>query len=322
VSLSFLSGASDLLEIVRPEEYDHFKAESAKGKFKVLDLGPAGDFDMIFFNENPDKNPKTGQPYVDPIKLKWFRNVKFRQAMSYAIDREAIVRSALGGHGAPNYNMVSEAATNWFNPNIKKYPHDPAKALALLAEIGIKKRDDGTLADADGNVIAFTLITNVGNDRRGKSGVLIQEDMKRLGIQVTFQPIDFNTLIDRMDVSMNFECVLLGWAGGSPDPVAQMNILKSDGWSHAWYRLQKTPSTPWEARVDELMNEQITTLDHAVRQKDFDEVQAIYAEQMAQIPTVVMEAYAAARSDIGNIRGTTFDPNRLIWNLEELYFKK
>ena len=70
------------------------------------------------------------------------------------------------------------------------------------------------------------------------------------------------------------------------------------------------------------MNLQLQTLDHTARQKYFDEVQAILAEQMAMIPTVSMNAYAAARSDIGNLRGTTLDPNRLAWNLEELYFKK
>ena len=50
-----------------------------------------------------------------------------------------------------------------------KYPHDPAKARALLAEIGIKDRGDGTLVDAEGHPIAFVLYSNAGNDRRQKS---------------------------------------------------------------------------------------------------------------------------------------------------------
>ena len=57
----------------------------------------------------------------------------------------------------------------------------PAKARALLAEIGIKDRGDGTLADAEGHPIAFVMNTNTGNDRRQKSAVIIQEDLKRLG---------------------------------------------------------------------------------------------------------------------------------------------
>lgn len=322
MSLMFLSGKADLQEIVRPEEYTHFKDESTKGRFQVLGLGLASDFDMIFFNQNTNKNAKTGEPLVTPYKLKWFRDQKFRQAISYAIDRDAIVKLALDGHGAPNYNFVSKTATNWYNPDIKTYPHDPEKAKALLAEIGIKDRGDGTLVDADGHPIEFILNTNTGNDRRQKTCVLIQEDLKRIGIKVTFQPLDFNSLIDRFDVSRNYECILLGWAGGSPDPVYGMNILMSSGFSHAWFPAQKQPSTEWEARIDQLMNAQLQTLDHAERRKYFDEVQVIMAEQMPQIPTVAQEAYSAARTDIGNLRGTTFDPNRLAWNLEELYFKK
>ncbi len=326
-SLRFLKGEADLQEIVRPEEYDRFKEESAKGKFRLIDLGLAGDHDMLFFNENPEKNPKTGKPYVDPIKLKWFRDVKFRQAVSYAIDREAIVRSALGGRGQPNYSFAQTENNYWYNPNIKKYPYDPAKALALLAEIGIKPRGDGTLVDSDGHPIEFVMNTNAGNDRRQKSGVIILEDLKKLGMQVTFQPLDFNALIDRFDNSKDYECILLGWAGGPVDPVFGMNILKSDAFSHEWYKKDpktspKEPATDWEARIDFLMNAQLKTLDKAERKKDYDEVQMILSEEVPQIPTVALNAYAAARSDIGNIRGTTLEYNRLLWNIEELYFKK
>jgi peptide/nickel transport system substrate-binding protein len=322
MSLRFLQGEADLQEIVRPEEYDRFTQESAKGKFKVLDLGLSGDRDMIFFNENTNNNPKTGKPLVAPVKLKWFRNTKFRQAISYAIDREAIVKSALGGRGEPNYSFAPQSDKHWYNPNIKTYPHDPAKALALLAEIGITKRPDGTLVDSDGNPIEFVMNTNAGNDRRQKSGVIIQEDLKRLGIQVTFQPLDFNALIDRFDSSKDYECILMGWAGGSTDPVYGMNILKSGGFSHEWFPSQKKPSTEWEARIDYLMNAQLKTLDQQERKKYYDEVQMILSEQMPQIPTVSSEAYAAARSDLGNVRGTTLDPNRLLWNVEELYLIK
>jgi peptide/nickel transport system substrate-binding protein len=322
ISLRFLNGEADMQELVRPEEYEHFTEASTKGDFRVIDLGLAGEHDNLTFNQNPGNNPKTGKPIVEPYKLKWFRDTRFRQAISYAMDREAIVRSTLGGHGEPRYAFCSPDATNWYNPDIKKYPHDPAKARELLAQMGIKDRGDGTLADADGHPVAFVMNSNAGNDRRQKTGVLIQEDLKRLGMQVTFQPLDFNTLIDKFEVSYDYECILLGWTSGPPDPVYGMNIFKSDSFDHQWYPLQKTPSTPWEARIDELMNAQLQTLDHAERKKDYDEIQAILAEQMPMIPTVSEKGYAAARNGLGNIRGTTLDPNRLMWNLEEVYWKK
>jgi peptide/nickel transport system substrate-binding protein len=321
VSLRFLAGEADLQEVVRPEEYERFKDAAARGNFQVLDLGLTSEHDVITFNQNTGTNSKTGKPFVDPVKLKWFRNTKFRQAISYAIDREAIVRSALGGHGAPNFGFVPDQS-KWANPNIRTYPHSLEKARALLAEIGIKDRGDGTLADDDGHPIAFVLNTNTGNDRRQKTAVIVQEDLKRLGIQLTFQPLDFNLIIDKYTVTFDYECILLGWAGGPPDPAYGMNIFKSSGFSHEWFPRQSKPSTEWEARIDYLMNAQLKTLDPAERKKYYDEVQAILAEQMPMIPTVSMQAYSAARSNLGNIRGTTLDPNRLIWNIEEIYRKK
>ncbi|HUZ06034.1 MAG TPA: ABC transporter substrate-binding protein, partial [Candidatus Paceibacterota bacterium] len=138
--LRFLSGESDEVG-VPPYEYDHFKDESANGKFDLLDPGIGLEMNFLWFNENTNVNPKTGAPYVDPVKLKWFRNVKFRQAVSYAIDRDAIIKSILSGRGIPSYGYETPGNKKWFNPNTPKYPYDPAKALALLKEIGIEKRN-------------------------------------------------------------------------------------------------------------------------------------------------------------------------------------
>jgi peptide/nickel transport system substrate-binding protein len=323
MSLRFLKGEADAQDFVRPAEYDTFKKESEKGRFKLLDLGLASERDVLTFNQNPGLHPKTGKPLVDPVKLKWFRNTKFRQAISYAIDRPSIVKASLAGRGEPNYSFESVQSKRWYNPNIMAYPHDPAKARALLKEIGIEDRNgDGYLEDAEGHVIEFVMNTNSGNDRRNQTAIVIQEDLKRLGVKLIYQQLDFNTLVQRLNADHDFECILLGWAGGTPDPTFSMNVLKSSGFSHEWYPRQKTPSTEWEARLDFLMNAQVKTLDQAERKKYYDEVQAILAEQVPMIYTTSMQAFSAVRSDLGNVRGTTLDSNRVTWNLDELYFKK
>jgi peptide/nickel transport system substrate-binding protein len=324
LSLRMLSGESDVDDFIFPYEYDKFKSESAKGKFNLLEPGIGLEMSCFWFNENTNMNPKTGQPLVDPKKLKWFRNTKFRQACSYAIDRESIIKSIYSGRAIPSYGYETPGNKKWFNPNIQKYPHDPAKALELLKEIGIEKRNgDDFLTDADGNPIEFVLNTNVGNGAREKTAVLIQEDLRKLGIKVVFQPIEFNTLISKIDDTRDYECVLLGFAPGtSPDPSGGMNIVKSDGFTHEWFPRQKTPSTDWEARLDQLMDAQMTTLNYEERKKDYDEVQAILAEQQPMIFTVTPMYYAAIRSDIGNVRASPLTFYRVTWNADELYFKK
>ena len=159
--------------------------------------------------------------------MKWFRNAKFRQACSYAIDREAIIKSIYSGRAIPNYGFVTPGNKKWFNPNIQQYPHDLAKALALLKEIGIEDRNgDGFLEDADGNRIEFVLNTNVGNSAREKAAVLIKSDLEKLGIKVIFQPIEFNTLITKIDDTYDYDCVLMSLGGGGTDPSSSMNVTQ------------------------------------------------------------------------------------------------
>jgi peptide/nickel transport system substrate-binding protein len=322
MSLRMLHGECDVDDFVKPDEYDTFKSAEVDGKIKLLEPGIGLEVAYFVFNENTNMDSKTGQPLVDPNKSKWFRNTKFRQACAFAIDRDAIIKAIYSGRSAPNYGFVTIGNKKWFNPDIPKYPHDPAKALALLKEIGIEKRNgDDFLTDADGNKIEFVLNTNVGNGPREKTAVLIASDLENLGMKVIFQPIDFNTLIDRLDNLHNYECVLMVLGGDSTDPAFNMNVLKSSGFSHEWFPRQKAPSTEWEARIDYLMDAELKTLDFAERKKDFDEVQLILAEQQPMVFTVVPVYFAAARTDIGNLRPTPLNGFRVTWNAEELYFK-
>jgi len=321
ISLRFLSGESDVDDIIYPYEYDQFKAASAGGKFKLLEPGVGLEQTFVTFNENTNINPQTGKPLVDPVKLAWFRNTKFRQACSYAINRKAIIDSIFSGRGIPAYGFETPGNKNWYNPNIKQYPYDPAKALELLKEIGIEKRNgDNFLTDAGGHRIEFEFNTNTGNGAREKMAMLIAADWENLGMKVIFQPIEFNTLISRIDDTHDFDSFLMGFAPTMTDPSDNMNVIESSGYTHEWFPRQKTPSTPWEARMDELMDAQMQTLDYSERKKDYDEIQAILAEQVPMIPTVTPMYYAAIRSDIANVRPSALSYYRASWNAEELYF--
>jgi peptide/nickel transport system substrate-binding protein len=321
MSLRFLSGESDATDLIDAYDYDRFKTESAKGRFQLLEPGIGLEKYFFWFNQDTNVNPTTGQPYVEPKKMKWFRNVKFRQACSYAIDRESILKSIYSGRAIPAYGFETPGNKKWYNPNIAQYPHDLTKARALLKEIGIEDgKGDGTLEDANGNRIEFVLNTWAGHKAFEKTAVLIASDLEKLGFKVIVQPLEFNTLINKTDVTYDYDCALLGLTG-SADPSGGMNVIKSSGFTH-WFPREKTPSTEWEARLDYLMDAQMKTLDYAERKKDYDEVQRILAEQVPFIYTVTPFYYAAIRSDIGNIRPTPLSYYRVTWNAEELYFKR
>ena len=324
IALRLLSGEADVDDMLRPMDYDRFKKAQEDGKITLLDTGIGLDMIFLCFNENTNMNAKTGRPLVDPNKLKWFRDTKFRQAISYAINRDAIIQAAYSGRAIPAYGFDTPGDKKWFNPNIQTYPYDPAKALELLKEMGIEKRNgDNFLTDSNGNKIEFVLNANTGSSVADKCSLLVQNDLNALGIKVVYQPIEFNSLIDKLDNTFDYECAFAAFGSGSVvDPSANMNILKSSGFDHQWFPRQMTPVTDWEARIDTLVDAQLTTLDENERKKDFDEVQEIMAEQQPMIFTVTPHYYAAIRPDIANTRPTALGGYRATWNAEELYFKK
>jgi peptide/nickel transport system substrate-binding protein len=324
VALRLLSGEADVDDVIRPMDYNRFKEAADNGKIALLDPGIGLEMTFLCFNENTNMNEKTGKPLVDPKKLKWFRDKRFRQAISYGINRDAIIEAAYSSRAVPAYGFDTPGDKKWFNPNIKTYPHDPAKALELLKEMGIEKRNGNDfLTDADGNKIEFVLNANTGSSVAEKCCVLVQDDLKKLGINLIYQPMEFNTLIDKLYNTYDYECAFSALGSGSVvDPSGSMNVLKSSGFTHDWFPRQKTPSTDWEARVDTLMDAQLQTLDFNERKKDFDEVQEIIAEQQPLIFSVTPHYYAAIRPDVANLRPTALGGYRATWNAEELYIKK
>ena len=268
-------------------------------------------------------NTIAAKPLVDPKKFRWFANPKFRQALQHAVDRPSIIKSIYAGRAELAHGYNSPALKRWHNTSVPQYAFDPARARALLKEIGIEDRNnDGLLEDAQGNVIEFELNTNVGNNVREKVAVFIQSDLKKLGVKLNFKPIDFNALVSKIDDSFDYECILLGLGGGGTDPASSLNVLKSDGFTHFWFPMQKRPATPWEARVDKLMNDQLKTLEYAERKKLYDEVQMILSNELPFIYTIQPLSFAAYRKDLGNVRPTVLSSYRVTWNAEELFLKK
>jgi peptide/nickel transport system substrate-binding protein len=317
----FLNGKSDACDNVRPEQVGFFKQASLGGRFQLLQLGVGTERDFIWFNQNTGTNIQ-GKPIVEPVKLKWFKNKKFHQAVSCALNRERIAREAYNGWAQPIQGFLSTENPRWNNPNIPRYDYDPARAKALFAEIGIQDRKgNGTLEDAEGNPIEILFNSNTGNPMRERAALIIQDDLKKIGINLTYVRVDFPTLIEKVNKTFDYECALMGLGGGGVDPASQLNVLRSSDELHQWFPFQRTPATDWEARIDALMDAQMRTLDFAERKKAFDEVQAILAEELPMIYTVSPFTSAAIRSNVGNIRPSVLTPYRATWNLEELYFK-
>jgi peptide/nickel transport system substrate-binding protein len=316
----FFQGNSAVYENVRPEETAEFQQAAAKSDFKIIDLGVGVQRDFFWFNQNTGSN---GRPFVDPVKSKWFRDKRFRQAISCAINRDRIVREVYNGRAQVVYGFLSSENKKWNNADIPQYTYDPKRTRELLAGLGMTNRaGDGTLEDAEGHRVEFTLLSSFDNPIRKGIAIRVEDDLKQVGIRLNYQPVDFQTLLKRINMTMDYESASMGFGGGGLDPASQMNVLESSAPLHQWFPSQQTPSTDWERRLDALMDDQMHTLDFSARKKDFDEVQRIWAEELPMICIAAPSTAVAVRSNLGNVRPAIASGYHATWNIEELYFKK
>lgn len=316
--LKFKNGELDNL-FVRGQDVRDLYLLQQNLNFTLYKLGPQFGESFIFFNQNPGKNPKTGKPYVEPHKLKWFRNVKFRQAIAHAIDRQSMIEIVLDGFGYPQWGPMSPKAGFFYNPDVKKYPYNLEKARQLLREEGFIDRDgDGFLEDLEGNPVEFRLYTNSGNKIRERIGAMIVQDLEKLGIKTYFRTLEFNYLVSIIDNTYDFDCVLLGLTGGI-EPHFGANVWLSSGHLHMWYPKQKEPSTGWERRIDEIFEQGVQELDPRKRKELYDEWQVIVSENLPLIYTVLQETIVALRNRFGNLNPAPY--GGVLHNLEEIYVK-
>jgi len=139
-----------------------------------------------------------------------FSDPEVRQALTMAIDRQTIVDTVLGPFGRVATSPITSLV--WaHDKSIKPWPYDPAKATAILAAKGWKDTDGDGVLDRQGKPFAFDLITNTGNQLRSDATVMIQEQLKKVGIRVTPRQLEWNTMISSI-LGGSFDAAMMGYS--------------------------------------------------------------------------------------------------------------
>jgi peptide/nickel transport system substrate-binding protein len=316
-AIRFQAGDTDILERFSAENFAVLAKQQAARHYHLDDLGPGLEYNFLFFNLN-DLGPKVS-PDVARKQI-WFQDVRFRQAVSAAIDREAIVRLVYNGRATPLWTQVTPGNKLWIDPNIPHPPRSLAHARDLLRAAGFSWKSDGTLVDGKGSPVEFSILTSSSNAQRVKIATLIQDDLSHLGMNVHVVSLEFHAMVDRLLNSHDYEAAIMGLASGDADPTAEMNVWMSNGDTHIWHPNESKPATPWEAEIDHLMQQQLVTLDYAKRKRLYDRVQEIIAQNLPVICLVSSNILVGAGDRVGNFQPAILDPYAL-WNIDELYIR-
>lgn len=309
-------GGLDIFDRIRPNDYAALRSEA--GAASAVDLGPGLNTDHLWFNLNTGQI--NGKPAVNPVKAAWFADVRFRRAVSHAIDRETMATVTLQGLATPLYGFVSPGNREWAAEGLPRTNYDLEKSRALLNEAGFVLRGSQSKAelyDAKGNRVELTLIVPVESQPRVQMATVAQADLAKLGIKLQVAPIGFNELQNRISQSYDYDAALLGVAPMEPDPSSYANVLLSSSLSNQWHPKQKQPATEWEARIDQLLAALAREVVVEKRRAIFREIQSILAEQLPVIPLVARHTASAANRRVANHRQSTLIPYSL-WNAEEL----
>lgn len=304
-ALRFKRGEVHLINTVSPAIFEKLSADNVL----VRDAGASTDTEQLWFNQVP------GAPLA-AYKKAWFTSTNFRRAVSEAINRGDLARIVYRGHAIPAIGIISPSNKFWFNGSLKPHPYDTSSALRRLQEDGFRL-DGDTLRDKSGNAVEFSIATNAGNRARESMATMIQQDLKKIGIKVNVVTLDFNSLLERMTQSYNYEACLLGFQNVELDPNSQMAVWLSSADNHQWNPSQKVPATPWEAEIDKLMRAQAASGDEHKRKQYWDRVQQIAWEQEPFIYLINKDALVAIASSVKGAEPSVFRP-QTFWNVETL----
>lgn len=243
------------------------------------------------------------------MKQELWQDVKIRQAFSYAVDREQIVKGILKGFGTEAYSPLQKHS--FANEEVEKYDYNLDKANALLDEAGWTTENDG-FRYKNGEKLAFTITSPISDTTRVNMANYIAEGFKKIGADIQVKALDWSAIsIEEADAFM------IGW--GSPyDADHHTHILfhtdesslTSAGYNYGSYS---------NSKVDELLEKGRLSTDLEERKGIYRE----YQNELAIDPPYIFIAYVDAvfgiKEQISGVTERTLGHHGsgFLWNVEE-----
>lgn len=216
-SPSYFEGRPDIAEVVYrliPDESTMFM-ETRAGRLDVMNLNPLQylrQTDSPWWKKEFNKYRYLASVYVFlgfNLEHPFFSDVKIRRALSMAIDRDELVQGVLLGQGEAAFGPYKPGS--WvYHKSLKPVRRNIERARELLAEAGFKTGKNGLL-EKDGKELAFTVLTNQGNEQRILTATLIQHQLAELGVEVRIRTVEWAAFIREFVNKGRFDAVILGW---------------------------------------------------------------------------------------------------------------
>ncbi|MFQ5893597.1 MAG: ABC transporter substrate-binding protein, partial [Nitrospinota bacterium] len=204
------------------------------------------------------------------LKNPLFADRKVRRALTHAINREEIIEYILHGLGVIATGPFPPQM--WYaNNDLQPLPYDPVLSRRLLADAGWRDSDGDGILDKDGQSFRFRLITNHGNVVRQNVAVLVQRQLREVGIDVEILLYEWSVFIARKINPRDFEACVLGWSLGLDPDIYEIwhSSQVEKGFNFVGYA---------NPAVDRLIEEGRTEFDQARRTRIYREIHRLIHE--------------------------------------------
>jgi peptide/nickel transport system substrate-binding protein len=237
-----------------------------------------------------------------------------RQAMLYALDRQALADDIFQGQAIVATSNLSPAIEKYYNADVPTYEYDPEKAKQVLEDAGWVEGDEG-IREKDGQKLAFTCVAISGDSNRRPEAEIAQQSYKDVGMDMSLQEATVDTILEAM-VAGEMDMSLFNWTygGNSGDPDAR-DTLGTGGANNF--------SNFSNERVDELLTQGVTEQDEAKRIEMYKEIQAIVAEEVPFIFLLVFTGFAFYANSVKGLPESVLQSDNIypflfkLWKEEE-----
>jgi peptide/nickel transport system substrate-binding protein len=239
-----------------------------------------------------------------PVDVAPLNDKRVRQALNYAVDKNAIDKALFAGLAVPLTSPLPQA--QWgFDPSLKGYPYDPAKAKALLAAAGVKP---GT------QIELVTYNSPRGYNPAGPNlAVAIQGYLNKVGLSVSIRQFEMGAYLAYVRSGKYNGMMMEGWTGDNGDPDNFLGEL----WGYANF-----PVVDWSRyhnpAFEQLLSQALLEADHAKRTALYQQAQKIVLDDA---PWIFVNSTLQIRAMRKNVQGFGLNPTQMFFGMEGVSLK-
>jgi peptide/nickel transport system substrate-binding protein len=276
--LSLRTGEADMVLLPTPSDLPALEADP---DFIVEGAPGVGIFYLAFNLDRPN-----------------VADVRVRQAIAHAIDRELIVEAILEGGGVLAKSVIGEPVFGFKDMELlERYPYDPERARALLGEAGYTQGSDGFMRDAAGNVLTLEALPSNGRSLKDREiAEALQEFLRQVGIAVELDFFEWATTFTLMrGATLDYDLNSFTWFTTTADADYTMysNYVSTEVPPASWNRWRYA-----NPQVDEWLKAARASLDPAERAELYGQVQDQLAIDLPAIPLYGSYEVAVLSADV------------------------